>query len=319
MQGYRFLSSVVEMRGLIVVILFSCTLFFSTRVYSGEPVSQVLIAYRDDITIHKILLNGLMASLKDDYFTEKKVKTIGLTGDKNTWPLIGEKKADLAVALGDSALKFVLEQAEIRRGIYLLISNPEIKESADRKGIWTGTTLWVPLGIQLSVIEEMYPNLKRIGIVVGKETLPRLKREINQVKSDRTLPLTIVTIDRPRELLKEISTLFPKIDAFLFYPDPIIFNSATIGEILRLQKEFLVPVVAPAPAIAQMGACIAVYYDLNELLREIVHHITRAPFEDFDKECCVKVSINVDTTKMLNADWLLTPAKGKEKISFIKN
>ncbi len=307
------------MRGLIALLLsISILLSFSAKVYP-KSMSRLLIAYRGDIGIHKVLVNKLISLLNKEKTGGWEIITIDLEHEINATMSFPEQRADLGVALGDSALNFLCEHAHIKKGIYLLISNPRIIERVNRENIWSGTTLWVPLATQLSMIDEMYSFVKRIGIVVAKDTFQRIEKELYHMKSRKRIVPEIVTIDDPKEFIEVIYPLFQKTDMFLFYPDPLIFNSATIGEILKLQKEFMVPVLAPAPSLEEMGACIAIFYDLDELIKAIARHILHTPFKAFSKRYGIKIYINVNVTKVIEAEWILSPKGEKDKISFIEH
>lgn len=263
--------------------------------------AKALLVFREDMVVHKMFVNRLKAGLHGE--TKFGVSFKAVLPEELYRPEGEGVAVDLVIAIGDVALQYALLRVEYRRGIYLLISNPGLKARADATGRWTGTMLWVPLNIQLAVLHNTFPQLKKVGTMVTGSSLHLIEEELRQAPCEASLRLKVETLDGPDELLERAADLFKDVDAFIFYPDPVVFNSATIEEVLKLQKELNVPVIAPARAMARLGAYVSIAYDLDALLEELRRHLTGETHLDFEKRCCIEVSINQKVGEMLQLPW----------------
>jgi len=298
----------------ILFFLLAPSLVFS-KTTTRPTKLKALLVFREDMVVHKMVVNRLKAGLNEG--TKFSVSFKGILPEALYQPQEDGLDVDLVIALGDVALQYTLLKVQYRRGIYLLISNSDLKAKAEASGAWTGTMLWVPLDIQLSVLHKTFPKIQKVGTIVTRSNAHMIKEELRQA-SRKGLPfLKVETLESPSEILKTAADLFKDVDAFIFYPDPVVFNSATIEEVLKLQKELNVPVIAPAKVVARLGAYASIAYDLDALLDELRRHLMDETHLDFEKRCCIEVSINPKIGNMLQVPWEMDTTDFQWKIKHL--
>ena len=279
----------------------------------SRSLPTALLIFREDMFIHRAMVDGLKEGVKKG--AKFHIEYKGIRPDALYQPEGEGLKVDLVIAIGDVALQYALLKVQYQQGIYVLISNTELRARAEAMGHWTGSMLWVPIGMQLSLLHKTFPEIKRVGTIVTRSNEHNLMEEMGDAFTRELPSLEIKTIDSPSEILRRAVDLFKDVDAFIFYPDPVVFNSATIVELLKLQQELKVPIVAPAEALLNLGAFVSVAYDLDAIVDELERHLRDDGQPLFRKECCIEVSINQKVGNMLNVPWTtdVTKRRGKTR------
>ena len=116
-----------------------------------------------------------------------------------------------------------------------------------------------PLGRQLALIKRALPQFQRVGVLAGVQT-----RQVLDVldKEARARGLTL----RKTQLVNAVEEVYPALkqaieesEVILALPDPLIYNSASLQNILLTMYRARIPLVAFSPAYVKAGAVLAVY------------------------------------------------------------
>jgi len=116
-----------------------------------------------------------------------------------------------------------------------------------------------PLSRQLALITLVAPDRKTIGVLPGAQTqplLPTLERAA-QARGLRVKPTRPVA--DTQGIYPALKEALESADVLLALPDPVIYNSATLKNILLASYRARVPLVAFSAAYVKAGALAAVF------------------------------------------------------------
>ena len=115
-----------------------------------------------------------------------------------------------------------------------------------------------PLGRQLDLIQLALPQRPRIGVLLGSQSsvqMPLLEDE----RRKRSLVLIQAQIDANEPMFAKLQQLLDTSLVLLALPDPQVFNSGNLQNILLSTLRAGIPVVSFSPAYVKAGALIAIY------------------------------------------------------------
>lgn len=115
-----------------------------------------------------------------------------------------------------------------------------------------------PIDRQLDLIRLALPNARRIGVLLGPESvrqLPLLQSEA----AERRMRISAQRVDDERDLAATLQKLLPESDVLLAVPDPAVFNAGTIQLILLASYRQQLPLVGFSAAYVRAGAIAALH------------------------------------------------------------
>lgn len=115
-----------------------------------------------------------------------------------------------------------------------------------------------PLGRQLDLIQLALPQMRRVGVLWGVESInqaPVLKAKAQA----RGMELVEATVGRDEVVFDGLKTVLDRSDVLLAIPDPNIYNSSGIQNLLLSSFRARIPMVAFAPAYVRAGALMALH------------------------------------------------------------
>lgn len=126
-----------------------------------------------------------------------------------------------------------------------------------RAGNLSAVFLDQPAARQIEMIRLALPSVRNIGVIVGAESkgfVPGLEKATR----DRSLQL-IVSLVGQNGLFPALQSLLTDADILLAQPDPSVFNSQTVANILTAAYRRQIPLVGFSPAYARAGALMSLY------------------------------------------------------------
>lgn len=172
------------------------------------------------------------------------------------------RDADLVIAVGmGAAAKVAASNAYavldvlLPRAGYLKLQD-ENPRRANMRG-HTAIYLDQPASRQAALLALILPDKHQVGVMYSTTPpeMPRLKREL----SDHGLSLNTQIISPTLPLHEALHTLLQNSDVLLALPDPAVYNSSTIRNILLSTYRSNVPLVGFSPAYVKAGALYALY------------------------------------------------------------
>ena len=126
-----------------------------------------------------------------------------------------------------------------------------------RSGSLSAVFLDQPPGRQLGLIQLALPALRNVGILVGGESKGHGVL-LEKAARERGMQLTVSPVAQG-ELFPALQSLLADAQVLLALPDPAVFNSQTVADILLTAYRRQVPLIGFSPAYVKAGALLALY------------------------------------------------------------
>ena len=176
---------------------------------------------------------------------------------------------ELVIPLGTIAAEYVASQPEIGPALFALIPADTFQrllacclEPNDRPV--SAVFVDQPIDQQLRLTRALLPNALRVGVLLGP-TSGQHSDEIRNSAARLGLEVRIATVANAQTIGPALRRMAPEIDALLAVPDPLVFNSATIANILLASYRHELPVIGYSDALVRSGATAAVFADIDQL------------------------------------------------------
>lgn len=115
-----------------------------------------------------------------------------------------------------------------------------------------------PMARQLMLIRLALPQPSRLGVLWGPESSGHAS-SLRAQTAAYGMSLSEVVVSRVEDLSTGLPALLADSNVLLALPDPLVFNSSTIQNILLTSFRARVPIVAFSPAYVRAGALLALY------------------------------------------------------------
>jgi len=176
---------------------------------------------------------------------------------------------ELVIPLGTLAAEHVANQPDIDPALFALIPADTFQRLRDCCLDPSGrpvTAVFVdqPVDQQLRLTRALLPNARRVGVLLGP-TSGQHADEIRHHAQRLGFEIRIETLGNAQTIGPALRRMAPDIDALLAVPDPLVFNSATIANILLASYRHELPVVGYSDALVRSGATAAVFADIDQL------------------------------------------------------
>jgi putative ABC transport system substrate-binding protein len=175
----------------------------------------------------------------------------------------GPLSPKLFVALGAEAAQ-ALAKVELRVPVLCALlprsSFERVLQSSGRKSSPQFSALYLdqPLSRQLELIHLALPAVRRIGVLWGGESQPQAAA-LKALVQARGLELLEASVERDTSVFSGLKRVLEDADVLLAVPDPQVYNSSSIQNILLTSFRAKVPLVAFSPAYVRAGALLAVH------------------------------------------------------------
>lgn len=112
---------------------------------------------------------------------------------------------------------------------------------------------------QMALIRRALPQMQRVAVLLGPQTRPLLG-ELGRAAAARGIQLAATAeIGAPEGIFPALRQATSDADILLALPDPLIYNSSTLQNILLTGYRARVPLVGYSAAFVKAGALLAVY------------------------------------------------------------
>jgi len=177
----------------------------------------------------------------------------------------GPGRSDVRVylTLGVEALREVLK-ANVREPVVAaLVPRSALERTLSEFGKRTSPTLSAlyldqPLGRQLELVRLALPDARRIGLVLGPESLQQQASLTAAIRA-RGLESVVGVVNTAESLFSGLKPSLEDADVLLAVPDSMVFNNSTLSSILTATYRARIPLVAFSPAYVKAGALVSVY------------------------------------------------------------
>lgn len=179
------------------------------------------------------------------------------------WSAAGAPGARLFITLGLDAAG-VLARSEVRTPVLCtllpLASFERVLRDSGRRASSQFTALYLnqPLARQLDLARLALPQARRIGVLLGGESLAQ-RSQLEDAAETRGLKLVSAKVAPQESVFNDLKKILDDADLLLALADPQIYNSSSIQNILLTSFRARVPMLAFSPAYVRAGALLAVY------------------------------------------------------------
>lgn len=115
-----------------------------------------------------------------------------------------------------------------------------------------------PFARQLDLLRLALPEVKRVGVLWGHESLQQ-QAGLAAIAQSRGLEVVGSTVTSPASLYAGLKTVLGDADVLLAVADPAVYNGTTISNILLATYRSRVPLVAFSPAYTKAGALMSLH------------------------------------------------------------
>ena len=175
----------------------------------------------------------------------------------------GSLNPKLFIALGSEAAN-VMANLETRvPGLCALLPRASFERALVANGRrassqFSAVFLDQPLGRQLDLIQLALPKMRRVGVLWGVESINQAPALKTQAQA-RGMEFMEATVGRDEVVFDGLKTVLDRSDVLLAIPDPNIYNSSGIQNLLLSSFRARIPMVAFAPAYVRAGALMALH------------------------------------------------------------
>jgi len=169
----------------------------------------------------------------------------------------------------------------------------------------------LPLAVQLGAIRGLLPRASRIGMI-RNPARSRAGADVLESQARKEGYTAVVEdCDGPARLLRVLASLRNRIDVLLCFPDPDLYNGATIPPLVMAAIEYRLPVFGFSAAFVHAGAAAGVYPDYRAMGWQTADLALRlqkgdlkteaTPVEEFPSK--ERVAVNQRILRLLGLDF----------------
>lgn len=196
------------------------------------------------------------------------------------------RKSDLILAIATPAASAVVNEAKDQGKntpiLFTAVTDPVdaklIKSNETPGGNVTGTNDMNPIKEQISLVKELLPDAKKLGIIyTGSETNSELQANVAKAEAEKVgLEVIVKTIQTVNDLQPVANQLALQVDAFYIPTDNAIAGAMGVIKDIILEKK--IPAIVGEPNVVDAGGTITYgvnYYELGRLTAEMAVKILK--------------------------------------------
>lgn len=115
-----------------------------------------------------------------------------------------------------------------------------------------------PLERQLELARLALPQARRIGVLLGPESQAQMAG-LEEAAQPRNVKLVRVQVEPAEPVFQGLKKILDESELLLALPDPQVYNSSSLQNILLAAYRARVPMLAFSPAYVRAGALLALY------------------------------------------------------------
>lgn len=242
--------------GLIFFLIFP-----SIWCFADEAGTVVSVIFSSDITPYQQAWQGFK-----EFFDKKKISlfsskyNLSYQKPEVICDKIKKQRPELILTLGSKASRLAKQEIRDIPVVFSMILTPE----AMAKSNITGSSLVIPVRMQLREIKRILPEVKKIGIIYSPKRAS-LQREILEAGKELGYQIVFLEITSGKYLPEAFNKISWQIDCFLMTPDTEIYFPEAVKYILMEGLKRKLPVVGLSSYYTRAGALISFECDYRDL------------------------------------------------------
>lgn len=257
---------------LTYVLFLSFALAASPLTYARSL--NVTVVVSNDSAPYLEIAEGVASGLLQE--NTGKSRTVGVDGLGR----IDHSNTDVIVAVGMEATRALAATGIDVPVLSTLIPKAGFDKIAKQRGAkhdpgrLSAVYVDQPIARQLDLIRLVLPNRKRVGVIIGPDSLSLIERLHVEARA-RGLKLRIGRVSAETELFKVLEDVLSETDALLLLPDSVVSAPHAIRNLLYTAYRHRVPVIGFSPAYVRAGALITVHSTPAQLARQVTDVLQR--------------------------------------------
>jgi putative ABC transport system substrate-binding protein len=166
----------------------------------------------------------------------------------------GEFNADMVFAVGMDALSRAQTVTNLPV-VYAMVLPSQFPGQI--KNNVSGVSMEIPPAKSLGTIQEIFPDVRRVGIIYNRGHSDSFIREALSAAQQRGIRLVLKEADSPSEVPLLIDAMRGQIDVFWMVPDVTVITPETVKYLLLFSFRNKVPVFSFSGKYVEMGALAA--------------------------------------------------------------
>lgn len=274
---------------------------------------DILIVSDNKNKVHEKIIKSIHKHLEQFPKNKIEIKEVDTTTIEKS-KTIDLNHKDLVVAVGTNATLAVVSKKTTTKILSAAIPKVSFEEIRSRYGQSASSINQVklfalvldqPLARRLDLIQEILPNTKSIGLVLG----PATKNHANYYKTEikrRNLVAHIKHVENADKIISSFDHVLNSSDVLLGLVDPLVFNRTSARNVLLTAYRWRVPLIGVSPAYVRAGAIAAVYSTPEQLGQQLAEKLailartgqSTYPVVDFAKY--FKVAVNYQVAESMS-------------------
>jgi len=230
-----------------------CLFFLSPSWASGD----ILVVQSFPIKPYNDALNGFRSVCKTRI---NKLVGPGLS-EAEIMAKVRRNRPDLILAIGMDALDKLKTIKNIPI-VYVMVLSPQAQLRDG--GNFTGVSMNIAPERQLSLIREVLPHVRKIGIFFDPDKSGFYVARAYNAATLMGMELVTKKVQSSRDAVAAIGGMKGKVDALWLFPDTTVVNPATIDILLLTSLQNNIPVITFSDKYAEKGAILSLEVDAVE-------------------------------------------------------
>ncbi|WP_119461481.1 ABC transporter substrate-binding protein [Rhodospirillaceae bacterium SYSU D60014] len=175
-----------------------------------------------------------------------------------------EVKPDLILAVGIWALQVIVREPLDVPVVFAMVLNPPTIIGSEPRNI-TGASMNVPVDKSIQILEELGPEVRRIGVIYNPTTTGYLVKTAGEAAQERGLELVAREAASPKQAVQAVNALQTEgIDALWILPDETVLDPTVLEYALLSSYRYKVPLLGLSERQAEMGALLSVSFGSSQ-------------------------------------------------------
>lgn len=241
-------------------------LILSLVCLAGQPAgaAKIAVIISADVDPYQEALRGFKNTVEHEVVAEYDMRGDFERGRRIVQQIRTEAKPDLVLAMGVWALQLVVREKLDLPIVFAMVLNPSSVLGSEAENI-TGASMNVPVDRPIALLEQLGPQVRRIGVVFNPAKTGYLVETARAVAEARGLELKALAIDSSKEAIKAVDSLYAAgIDALWILPDETVLEPKVIEYALLTSYRNKVPLLGLSERQAEMGAMLSMAFSSSE-------------------------------------------------------
>ena len=249
------------------LLLGLCSLWFAAGVNAQTPATVVLVTSERSAPMVEAA-EALVSELERGGLSRYEMLQLTAAELAGAGPL----NPKLFVAIGSQAA-LVLAQVDVRAPVLSILLPRQgferVLQSSGRRPSAHFSAIYLdqPLGRQLALIRLAMPDARRLGVLWGPESTLQAPA-LRSATQANGLTLVEAAVGPDDGFFRGVKRVLEDADLLFALPDPQVFNSSSIQNILLTSFRAKVPLVAFSPAYVKAGALMALHVTPTQVGRQ---------------------------------------------------